>query len=63
MVSKNGKRETHSQRQKLSTDRFLTEEANRSSETININFSENVNWGKKQEIEAEEQKEKYWKYS
>lgn len=63
MVSKNGKRETHSQRQKLSTDRYLTEEANRSSETININFSENVNWGKKQEIEAEEQKEKYRKYS
>lgn len=63
MVSKNGKRETHSQRQKLSTDRFLTEEVNRSSETININFSEDVNWGKKQEIEAEEQKEKYRKYS
>lgn len=63
MVSKNGKRQTHSQRQKLSTDRFLTEEVNKSSETININFSENVNWGKKQEIEAEEQKEKYWKYS
>lgn len=63
MVSKNGKRQTHSQRQKLSTDRYLTEEVNRSSETININFSENVNWGKKQEIEAEEQKEKYRKYS
>lgn len=40
-------------------DRFLTEEVNRSSETVNINFSENVNWGKKQEIEAGEQKEKY----
>lgn len=63
MVSKNGKRQTHSQRQKLSTDRYLTEEVNRSSETININFSENVNWGKKQKIEAEEQKEKYQKYS
>lgn len=63
MVSKNGKRQTHSQRQKLSTDRYLTEEVNRSSETININFSENVNWGKKQKIEAEEQKEKYRKYS
>lgn len=63
MVSKNGKRQTHSQRQKLSTDRYLTEEVNRSSETININFSENVNWGKKQKIEAGEQKEKYRKYS